>query len=99
MVIVRRQGFSNDQWIIQGTNLLTLRYTAPGPFAADSSQIVRPTGCRGRRWTIDRALAAWPRDKFDYIWLIDPPPFDRRLVAGMQPVWRGPKSVLYRVRP
>jgi hypothetical protein len=99
MVMARREGFSNDQWIIKGTNLLTLRYTAPGPFAADSSQIVRPTGCREGGWWIDRALRAWPRDKFDYIWLIDPPPFDEKLTAGMRPVWRGPDSVLYQVRP
>jgi hypothetical protein len=99
MVIVRREGFSNDQWIIEGTNLLTLRYTAPGVFAADSSQIVRPNGCRVSSWWIDRALRAWPRDKFDYIWLIDAPPFDQKLVAGMRPVWRGPDSVLYQIRP
>jgi hypothetical protein len=99
MVIVRREGFSNDQWIIEGTNLLTLRYTEPGVFAADSSQIVRPNGCPTSRWQIDRALRAWPRDKFDYIWLIDAPPHDQKLVAGMRRVWRGPNSVLYQVRP
>ena len=99
MVIVRRHGFSNDQWIIEGTNLLTLRYTEPGVFAADSSQIVRPTGCRAGGWWIDRALRVWPRDKFDYIWLIDPPPYDEKLAAGMRPVWRGPDSVLYQVKP
>nr|MBA2466131.1 hypothetical protein [Sphingomonas sp.] len=80
-------------------NLLTLRYTEPGPFAADSSQIVRPNGCRESWWQIGLALRDWPRDKFDYIWLIDPPPFDQKLVAGMRPVWRGPDSVLYQVRP
>jgi len=97
MVIVRREGFSNDQWIIAGTNLLTLRYTAPGLFAADSSQIVRPNGCPTSGWWIDRALRAWPRDKFDYIWLIDPPPHDPKLLAGMRLVWRGPDSLLYQV--
>jgi hypothetical protein len=99
MVIVRREGFSNDQWIIEGTNLLTLRYTEPGVFAADSSQIVRPNGCRVSGWWINRALRLWPRDKFDYIWLIDPPPHDQKLLSGMRAVWRGPDSVLYQVRP
>jgi hypothetical protein len=99
MVITRRQGFSNDQWVIEGTNLLTLRYRAPGKYASDSSQIVRPTGCRLRPWWIDRALRGLPREHFDYVWLIDPPPFDPKLVAGMRPVWRGPGSVLYQVRP
>ena len=99
MVIVRRHGFSNDQWFIQGTNLLTLRYRAPGPYAADSSQIVWPNGCGESPWQIDRALRSWPRDKFDYIWLIDPPPFDPSIAAGLRPVWRGADSILYQVQP
>ena len=99
MVITRRHGFSNGQWVIEGTNLLTLRYRKPGIFAADPSQIVRPNGCRSRRWWIDRALRSFPREHFDYLWLIDPPPFDPQQVAGLHPVWRGPDSVLYQVRP
>jgi hypothetical protein len=100
MVIVRRQGFSNDQWLIEGANLLTLKYREAGRFAADPSQIVRPVGCNIRSvWSIDDALRAVPRDRFDFVWIIDPPPFDTRLTAGMQPVWRGPGSILYRVQP
>ena len=100
MTIVRRHGFSNDQWVIEGINLLDLRYRQAGPFAADSSQIVRGNDC-GRRgaWRIDAALRALPRDRFDYVWMIDVPPFDRRLIAGMRPVWRGRGSILYQIRP
>ena len=46
MVIVRRDGFSNDQWVIEGVNLLDLKYRAAGYFAADPSQLVRPNDCR-----------------------------------------------------
>jgi hypothetical protein len=99
MVITRRHGFSNGQWVIEGTNLLSLRYRKPGIFAADPSQIVRPNGCRSRSWWIGRALRSFPREHFDYLWLIDPPPFDPKQVAGLHPVWRGPDSVLYQVRP
>jgi len=60
---------------------------------------VRPNGCRFRPWWIDRALERLPRDKVDYLWLITPPAFDPDLVAGMKPVWRGPDSVLYQVKP
>jgi hypothetical protein len=98
MVIVRREGFSNDQWVIEGLNLLDLKYSEAGRFAADPSQITRPAGCRGRGgWPVDRALAAIPREAFDYLWLIDPPPFDQALVAGLRPVWRNGRSVLYRL--
>jgi hypothetical protein len=97
-VIARREGFSNDQWLVNSLNLLQLRYTEAGTFAGNPSQVVRPNGTHdGVYRTMDEALAQLPRDKFDFIWLIDPPPFDRRLVSGLQPVWRGPGSVLYRI--
>src|SRR5205085_8529080 len=83
MVVVRRHGFSNDQWVIEGMNLLDLKYWQAGKFAADPSQITRPAGCRGRGgWPVNRALKLLPRDAFDYLWMIDPPQFDPRLVAG-----------------
>ena len=98
LVIARREGFSNDQWIVNSLNLLELKYDAGG-FGANPSQVVRPNGTHdGVYRTIDEALAQLPRDKFDYVWLIDAPPFDPRLVEDLQPVWRGPRTVLYRIR-
>jgi hypothetical protein len=100
MVIVRRHGFSNDQWTIEGANLMSLRYRGAGIFSADPSQIVRSPGCRVKNnWTVDRALSSIHRDRFDYLWMIDVGQYDQRLVEGMQPVWRGPGSILYRLNP
>jgi hypothetical protein len=100
MVMVRREGFSNDQWLVEGANLLNLKYTAAGYFAADPSQIVRENWCPDRSHkTIDQSLSILPRNDFDYVWLIDPPRFDPRLVAGLTPVWREPGSILYRLHP
>ena len=98
MVIVRREGFSNDQWVTSGLNLLQLRYKEPGIFASDPSQIVPDRECPSS-WSIDAALRRLPRDKFDYVWLIDTQSFDPKLVAGLTPVWRGKGSILYRVQP
>jgi hypothetical protein len=99
MVIVRRQGFSNDQWLLEGVNLLGLKYDAAGYFAADPSQLVRPDGCRDRiHRTISESLGALPRRDFDYIWLIDVPPYDPEDVIGLRPVWRGPGSILYQIQ-
>jgi hypothetical protein len=98
MVMVRREGFSNDQWVIEGANLLSLNYRAAGYFAADPSQIVRSNNCPDRlHQTIDRALTTLPRNDFDFVWLIDPPAYDPRLVADLKPVWSGPGSILYRL--
>ena len=98
MVIVRREGFSNDQWLLEGVNLLDLKYRSAGYYAADPSQLVRPNNCRDPlHRTIDESLANLPRDDFDYVWLIDVPPYDAGLLAGLQPVWRGPGSILYRL--
>ena len=98
MAIVRRHAFSNDQWTIEGANLLSVRIRGAGPFVADPSQIVRPAGCpTGQVWSVDRALAAIPRQTFDYVWLIDPPAHDPRLLAGMTPIWRSSGSLLYAV--
>jgi hypothetical protein len=100
MVMVRRDGFSNDQWLIEGVNLQDLRYTAPGYFAADPSNIVRPDRCPDRiHRTIDASLAEVPRSAFDYIWLIDITSQDPKLIQGLTPVWRGPGSILYRIQP
>jgi hypothetical protein len=100
LVITRREGFSNDQWLMEGVNLMELRYTAPGSFAYDPSEVVRPNFCRdGLHRQIDQALREVPRGTFDYIWLNDVPPYDPALVADMREVWRGPGSVLYQTRP
>jgi hypothetical protein len=97
MVIVRRHGFSNDQWIVEGANLLQLKHHEAGQFAADPSQIVRPKECAGGDWMpLDRSLELLPRDAFDYVWLIDQPKLEARAIDGMEVVWRGNGSILYR---
>ena len=65
MVIVRRDGFSNDQWLLEGVNLLDLKYRAAGYFAADPSQLVRPNRCLDPlHRTIDKSLAALAAQRF-----------------------------------
>lgn len=100
MVIVRREGFSNDQWLLEGANLLDLKYRAAGYYAADPSQLVRPNNCRdGLHRTIGASLSALPLRDFDFVWLVDVPPYDPAIVADMKPVWRGPGSILYQTHP
>ncbi len=98
LVIARLEGFSNDQRIDGAYNPLKLKYRAAGGFASNPSEIVRPNGQGDAVYrTIDEALAKVPRDKFDYIWLIEAPPFDKKLIRDLQPVWSGPGTALYRI--
>jgi hypothetical protein len=98
MVTVRRQGFANDQWVLEGLNLLDLKYTKAGYFASDPSEIVRPNVCRDRlHLQLNTSLRRIPRADFDYVWLLDPPPYDAASTTGMTPVWRGAGSILYQL--
>ncbi len=98
MAIVRRHAFSNDQWAVEGTSLLSIRYTEAGRFRFDASQLVRPRQCANAEvFTLDQSLAAIPPGAFDYLWLIDSAARGPRLPAGTTLVWSGPGSSLYRL--
>jgi hypothetical protein len=99
LATVRRRAFSNDQWSMPGAQLLSVRYPATlRGFRGDPSQMVVTRRCFGERWMpIDYALANFPRNDFDYVWLIQPPPYNPRLTAGLRPVWRSGTSVLYAI--
>ena len=77
------RAFSNDQWAMAGAQLLTVRYWPGWPSSATRPRCVTVRPCRGEVWrTMDQALATFPRDGFDYVWLIQPPLHDPRLTAG-----------------
>ena len=98
IAVVRRNAFSNDQWAMAGAQLLGVRYMRQSGFAGDPSQLVTLRKCHGELWRpIDIALARFPRQAFDYVWLVNPPPYDPALTRGLQPIWRDGASVLYRV--
>ena len=98
LALVRRDAFSNDQWSMSGAQLLTAHYPDDGYFSRDPSQQVLDRPCPGERWlTLDESLARFPRDKFDYVWLINAPRHDPALSRGLRPVWQSGASVLYRV--
>ncbi|RDE07288.1 hypothetical protein [Sphingomonas aracearum] len=98
MALVRRVAYSNDQWSMAGAQLLTTRYRPAGGFQHDPSELVTAVRCPREWWRpINRALARFPRDAFDYVWLIEPPRYDPKLTAGLTELWRDGTSVLYRV--
>lgn len=98
LALARRAAYSNDQWSMPGGQLLTTRYRAARGFAHDPSEIVTPFQCSREWWRpANRALLQFPRDAFDYVWMIQPPMHDRRMLKDLVEVWRSGSSVLYRV--
>lgn len=98
IALVRKSAFSNDQWDMAGALLLRAKRPEAYPFRHDPSQIVTAVRCRGEYWrTLDVSLAIFPRGAFDYVWLIDPPAYDRRWLGGMTPVWSNGRDSLYRI--
>jgi hypothetical protein len=97
--IVRKDAFVNGQWVMPGAQLLTITYAAAGRFARDPTQLLRPEECRARSEpTLPDTLAHFPRDAFDYFWLIDMPPERWVHDPGLQPIWHGKRrGILYRV--
>jgi len=98
LATVRRLAYTNDQWSMPGAQLLTVRYRPAMGFAHDPSQIVTDVKCPRQWWRpVAVSLAKFPRRAFDYVWLISPPAYDKRLELGLTPVWRNGSSVLFKV--
>jgi hypothetical protein len=100
LAIVRRHAFVNGQWEMPGAQLLRVEYDrVVGPYAADPSQILRPRLCRPRYLRSYQAtLAGFPRQHFDYLWLINMAP-DRWPSGdkGLVRVWGASRGALYRI--
>jgi hypothetical protein len=98
LALERKLAYTNDQWSMPGAQLLTVRYRDAKRFAHDPSQIVTDVQCPREWWRpVPWALARFPRDAFDYVWLIRPPHFPERFLQGLVPVYRDKTSGLYRV--
>jgi hypothetical protein len=98
LAIVRREAFSNDQWVMAGAQLLRVHFREGLPFVRDPSQIVTPRKCKGEVYRpINQAIAQVPRAAFDHVWIINSPPIEPRLTSDLRPIWRSGRSVLFRV--
>lgn len=100
MAIVRREAFVNGQWEMAGAQLLRIVYAKAPGFVGDPTQIIRPGPCRQPgSYTYPAVLGLFPRQAFDYLWLINFEPSRRPpLDSGLIPVWQGQRGALYRIR-
>lgn len=100
LALERKLAYTNDQWSMPGAQLLTVRYGDAKRFAHDPSQIVTDVQCPREWWRpVPWALARFPRDAFDYVWMIRPPEFPAKFLQGLVPVYTDDHSHsgLYRV--
>ncbi|RJF93690.1 hypothetical protein D3876_05155 [Sphingomonas cavernae] len=98
LALVRRGAYANDQWIMPGAQLLGTRHQEAGWFSRDPSQLTSREACKHEAWlTLNDALDRLPRSAFDYLWLINPPPFDRTKLDGLEMIWRDGNSALFRI--
>lgn len=100
LALERKLAYTNDQWSMPGAQLLTVRYADAKRFAHDPSQIVTDVQCPREWWRpVAWALTRFPRDAFDYVWMIRPPQFDQRFLQGLVPLYADERSHsgLYRV--
>jgi hypothetical protein len=98
LALERKMAYSNDQWSMAGAQLLSVQYRVAKGYAHDPSEIVTSAQCPREWWRpVARSLTHFPRNAFDYVWLISPPPYDKRLEQGLVPLWRDGTSALFRV--
>jgi hypothetical protein len=100
MAIVRREAFSNDQWVAKGAQLLSIRKSDARGFDRDPTQLMKPLGERREPWHDPvTALKLFPRSAFDYLWLVTPQPYDPALIADLELVARNGRDSLWRIPP
>lgn len=97
MALVRRDAFVNTEWQIDGLQLLRVNYAAAKPFESDPSETVT-LGCDvpGYR-QYKTAIEMFPRQAFDYVWLLDIPANMWPFEPNLQLAWSAGDSALYRV--
>ena len=96
LAIVRRDVFTNDQWVIAGQQLLSIRHQVAAPYLTDPSQSVYPAQCPGAGSNFKAAIAGFPRAAFTHVWTIGFPPGAAH-AADLRVVWTNGRSTLYRV--
>jgi len=97
LAIVRRDVFTNEQWALDGQQLLRVRYRAAKAYRTDPSQLVYPPACPAIGSDFATALRTFPRGGFTHVWTIGFPPGASH-TPDLALVWTNGISALYQVR-
>lgn len=98
MMLIRREAFVNSQWDVPGAQLLRPLGAAGTDFNADPSHFVASRDCpTDLRPRLAEKIAALPRDRFDYLWVIDFDPAGLPAYPGLQRLYSDDRTILYRI--
>jgi len=99
LAIVQRDAFVNSQWDASGGQQLLTPLRARGTdFNADPSQYIEvlPGGCDGDlSATLAERIAQIPRDRFEYVWLLDVDASHLATLPGLRRLYHDDRSALY----
>lgn len=99
LAMVRRDAFVNSQWDASGGQQLLTPLRAHGTaFNADPSQYIEvaPGDCNGDlSATVAQRIAQIPRDRFDYVWLLDIDAPRLAALPGLRRLYQDDRSALY----
>lgn len=97
IALVRKNAYANDQWAAAGAQLIRSKINAP-EYEIDGSQFLPDAACKGDMIPDVRDIfAGIPRDKFDYIWMINIPPYNVKHLTGVTPIWADGNSAVFRI--
>jgi hypothetical protein len=98
LAVVRRQAFTNGTWPYPASQTLIVHPDMVAGYADESSQLIQQPACLdGKTHTVNGALAAFPHDRYQYLWMLDMPASLRPSRPWLQPVWQNDSTVLYRI--
>ncbi|MEP6784816.1 MAG: hypothetical protein ABI898_03635 [Sphingomonadales bacterium] len=95
IAIVRRDVFTNGQWDVPGAQMLVPLGAKGTRYNADPSQFIM--GCGDLRPGLAKRIAKFPRDRFQFVWLIGYRPETLPRYGGLTPIFADDRTILYRI--
>ncbi len=99
MAVLRRNAYINSMWQIRGQQALRVRYNAESYYNSDPSQYFTIGSCRDKKNVNDlgNVVRHFPREKFDYFWIMDPPPTMPAELNDFPVLYRDDRTVLLKI--
>jgi len=98
LAIGRRLAFVNGQFVSEGWNALRVTNQAAAPYTGfPSSMVTSGDGCDWPLPTAQERVDEFPRQAFDFVWLLNVPAERRPTVPWLTETWSTENSALYRI--